>query len=866
MADDQKNIDTRRQNELLDVQFSLLEQLSRQAQQRVVFEGEVSDEIANENDFLRQQLIVRNNLNKGNVKQLTTQKELNKAASQNLSIARSIQSVTASELGSRKLLEKIEKDKVKVQGNINFLKKQSLEIDKQQAFLNQRIQTLKGLERRGLEEANKAEKEGNLEKAANLKSRVTNLGIEAKTYQAQFENNNAIQDSLNEQVNLSNKLLNELEQVETASKAIANDGFLSIFDTLKKIINVIPGLRNLLPGFDQAAESYREALVLQENLGAGGIGGKKGKKIKGLGIDQAASLNDKIKAYRAGDAEGTKGMSKDFIKGLPKEVQESLKGTSGTASLAILSNKFKDGVATAVSPLRAAFTALQKFLKNFILLQFLTAMVKADKVAGDLAKSMNVTYQEGVQIQDNLNSIANTTNSIFVTSEKLAQTQMFFNKELGTSVMLTDEQLTTMTKLREAAGFTNEELAGIAKISITTGKEAEKITGEVLAQARISATRLGVVVNERDVVKEISKVSAATTLSLGKSGEAIADAVTTAKALGMELSKVEAISGSILQFESSIENELSAELLIGKELNLDKARQAALNNDLATVAEEIAKQAGTAAEFGKMNRIQQEALAKAVGMNREELAQTLYVQEQLAGVSGDEAKRREKILNARIAEVGLAQAQQEMAEEGFETLEHQASVTQQITALTEKLSEVFVAIAPAVLAIADALMLVLTPIARIVGFVTQLGKMFGGIPATIGLMIPLLMKASFIAKGFALNGFKGAAAAIYRTFAAIPYGLGLPLAIAGVAGLGAVVNGASKMFTADDLMSSPTGGSGYGDRILVSKEGAYALNNRDTIQASTVNSSPQSAAVVETKLYIDNEAFAQASSKSFSKL
>ena len=852
MADQENINNARRQNELLDVQFSILEQLSRQAQQRVVFEGQVSDEIAEENDFLRQQLIVRNNLNKGNVKQLTTQKELNKAASQNLSIARSIQSVTASELGSRKLLEKIEKDKVKVQGNINFLKKQSLEIDKQQAFLNQRIQTLKGLERRGLEEANKAEREGNLEKAANLKSRVTNLGIEAKTYQAQFENNNAIQDSLNEQVNLSNKLLNELEQVETVSKAIANDGFLSIFNTLKDVVNLIPGLRNLLPGFDQAAESYREALILQKDMG--------------LDNKQRSLLDKNLEAYKKGTKQPG-GLDKEFMGNLPKELQDQLKDKdgetlTGTAALA----RMKKLGLTFTSPLNAAMTALQGFMKKFLFLQFLNAMVKADKVAGDLAKSMNVTYQEGVQIQDNLNSIANTTNSVFVTSEKLAQTQMFFNKELGTSVMLTDEQLVTMTKLREAAGFTNEELAGIAKISITTGKEAEKITGEVLAQARISSTRLGVVVNERDIVKEISKVSAATTLSLGKSGEAIADAVTTAKALGMELSKVEAISGSILQFESSIEDELSAELLIGKELNLDKARQAALNNDLATVAEEIAKQAGTAAEFGKMNRIQQEALAKAVGMNREELAQTLYVQEQLAGVSGEEAKRREKILNARIAEVGLAQAQQEMAEEGFETLEHQASVTQQITALTEKLSEVFVAIAPAVLAIADALMLVLTPIARIVGFVTQLGKMFGGIPATIGLMIPLLMKASFIAKGFALNGFKGAAAAIYRTFAAIPYGLGLPLAIAGVAGLGAVVNGASKMFTADDLMSSPTGGSGYGDRILVSKEGTYALNNRDTIQASTVNSSPQSAAVVETKLYIDNEAFAQASSKSFSKL
>jgi hypothetical protein len=63
----------------------------------------------------------------------------------------------------------------------------------------------------------------------------------------------------------------------------------------------------------------------------------------------------------------------------------------------------------------------------------------------------------------------------------------------------------------------------------------------------------------------------------------------------------------------------------------------------------------------------------------------------------------------------------------------------------------------------------------------------------------------------------------------------------------------------------PTGGSGYGDRILVGKEGTYALNNRDTIQASTVGS-PSISPVVETKLYIDNEAFAQASSKSFSKL
>jgi hypothetical protein len=49
------------------------------------------------------------------------------------------------------------------------------------------------------------------------------------------------------------------------------------------------------------------------------------------------------------------------------------------------------------------------------------------------------------------------------------------------------------------------------------------------------------------------------------------------------------------------------------------ARQYALNNDYANLAKEINNQIGTSAEFGEMNRIQQEAIAKSVGMSAEEL-------------------------------------------------------------------------------------------------------------------------------------------------------------------------------------------------------------------------------------------------------
>lgn len=815
MADDQKNIDTRRQNQLLDAQYNLLEQLNRQAQERVVFEGQVSDEIQQENEFLRQNLAERNKIEKGTVKRLTQQRELNKAASQNLGIARSIQNVTANELGTKQLIEKIDRDRQKVLGNIKFLEKQSLQIQQQNATLYKQYQ--------------KAKEKGDKERANSLKNQI---GV-----------NKAIIDSLDNQANLGKDLVEELKEVGDVSEGIANNGFLKMFNGLRDVVNLIPGLRELLPGFDQAATSFRQALT---------VGGGSLKEIK--------RRNEILR--------GTgKGFDKKFIEKLPEDMQSKLIDKDGKQLTgAAAAEKAKKLGLQLTTPLKAAFTALQKFLKKFLLLQFVASILKADKAAGDFAKSMNISYQESLSMQTSMVNIANSSGSIFVNSKALMETQMAINKELGTSAMLTDEQLTTMTKLREAAGFTNEELAGIAKISITTGKEAEKITGEVLAQAKISATRLGVVVNERDIVKDIAKVSSATTLSLGKSAEAIADAVTTAKALGMELSKVEAIAGSILQFESSIEDELSAELLIGKELNLDRARFAALNNDVATVAKEISSQIGTAAEFGKMNRIQQESLAKAVGMNREELAQTLYVQEQLAGVSGEEAKRREKILNDRIAEVGLAQAQQEMAEEGFETLENQASVQDRILAITDKLSESFAAIAPLILSLVDTFMLLMSPITFIFEIVGKIGKGLESFGSYIGNFVGSLGILGKILGFIAKLTVAIAAYSAYASLASIPV-VGVPLGIAAAAAVTtagmSLINGLSK---ADDLMSPPTAGSGYGDRILVSKEGTYALNNRDTIQASTVNSSPQSQPVVETKLYIDNEAFAQASSKSFSKL
>lgn len=452
---------------------------------------------------------------------------------------------------------------------------------------------------------------------------------------------------------------------------------------------------------------------------------------------------------------------------------------------------------------------------------FITAAFKnLDKFTGDLAKNLNISYSEANALQKELFIAAANSNSVFVTTKGMSESLGFINQQLGTSVMLNAKNLAIFTKLREAAGLTNEELIGINNLSLANGESLEDNARTIVNQVASLNRQTGIYLNEKEILKGIKDVSASTTLSLGKNPGLIAEAVATAKALGMELSKVDAIAGSLLDFESSISAELDAEMLLGRGINLEKARQAALNNDLATVAKEISKQAGTSAEFAAMNRIQQEAIAKAVGMGRDDLAQTLFVQEQLTGASEGESKRRELILNKRIEEVGLIQAKKDLEEGNLETLFQQASVQDRLSASLEKIQEAFMGIAILVTPLIEGFASMLQYISESKGALITIGSILGALVAKSVLLLATQLKL------MATSLITATANILGGSFTAGP--LGLPIAIAG---LGALAGGvlAAKAITVDDAIIPP----GYGDTIVKRGKDTIALNNDDTIVAGT---------------------------------
>ena len=60
----------------------------------------------------------------------------------------------------------------------------------------------------------------------------------------------------------------------------------------------------------------------------------------------------------------------------------------------------------------------------------------------------------------------------------------------------------------------------------------------------------------------------------------------------------------MLNFQDSISKEIEASVLIGRQLNLQKARELALSNDIEGAMREVVKQVGTEQKFNKLNSIQ----------------------------------------------------------------------------------------------------------------------------------------------------------------------------------------------------------------------------------------------------------------------
>jgi hypothetical protein len=519
-----------------------------------------------------------------------------------------------------------------------------------------------------------------------------------------------------------------------------------------------------------------------------------------------------------------------------KKVKETKSGVKG------LGAAFGDMGSQILSSLTDSLALVGFLVKGFQM--FLDIGFAADKQITDLSKSMAVSKEEATATRDRFIEIQNSGESIFNTTKNLVAAQMELADALGATRGFTEQQVKDQVMLTKEMQFSVEEAESIQKLAMANGMTAEGVTNSVIKQTSALAKQTGIQLDNKKVVQDVAKVSGQLRLQYANNPKLIAKAVVETKKLGINMEIAANAAKGLLDFESSIENELSAELLTGKALNLERARGLALNGDSVGAAKEMLAQVGSAAEFANMNVIQQEAIAKAVGMSTDDLANSLVTQENLKKL-GDEtrsqveaeikaAKKLGDMDKVRMLEASIGNEKE--AQAALKDIDAQATFNQSIETLKSMLSSIVEGPAAdfanwigdsekgadRLKGLFENIKTTITIVAGIIA-----GRMVFGLATSVASMIAqvaLSRKLKAAAQEQAVA--EGVVTALKVTGAeASTLGTATPLILGGLA---AVMAGAAAYSMMNDGVISPTGGM-----VVSGPEGSIQLNKKDSIIAGT---------------------------------
>jgi len=470
---------------------------------------------------------------------------------------------------------------------------------------------------------------------------------------------------------------------------------------------------------------------------------------------------------------------------------------------------------------QSAFS-LEKIMSSGIV----KAVLAIDTQVTNLSRSLGVSYDSAKSMRNEMESFAKEANDGFTTVARLSKAQADLTEQLGIAVDFGKEETQQFAKLTELVGLSADEAGKLASFSASAGMSTEDYVKDVRAAGFAAQQANKIHISDKQLLQSISKLSAGILVKFQGNPKALADAVVQAKKFGLTLEQVDKTGESLLNFETSIENELKAELITGKQLNLERARAAALTGDQATLMQEVASQAGSLAEFQDMNVIAQKSLAEAFGMSSDEMADMLMKQEAINKYG-------------QAAEELNAQQLKDFEKQGGSLADFLAKEAEKVDIQTkfntamERMQEILGNIA------AGPLGTILGMFADLLSNTTSLAAILGGVMMiNLAKMIVTMRRLAKASKSGAIIDIIGAA---FKSVGGIP---GIGMIAAGTAAAAGIAYLASKSQDVEDGIAP----SGKGPFTITDKFGATAItaagdgiavspniSNNEGISASNAN-------------------------------
>ena len=279
-------------------------------------------------------------------------------------------------------------------------------------------------------------------------------------------------------------------------------------------------------------------------------------------------------------------------------------------------------LATPQTALLAVAGVLVNSLKDFVL------------GANELRNELGLTAGAAAELQAET-TVASLQAKIFGGNAEVAAGAVSeIAKQTGTAAAVSTELASNFADLATATGLSAENIATLTNLqALSTGQSLEEASARLEGVKAIADSR-GIL--RSAVFEDVATAAKDSAIGFGKTADELARAALETRKFGLELSAVTQIGEKLLDLESSISAEAELQVLFGRNINLNKAREAAFNRDAATLAREVRAQFGGIADLSELNAAQVASLTDNLGLSNEQLAK-LIAGEEIFNSKQDEA-------------------------------------------------------------------------------------------------------------------------------------------------------------------------------------------------------------------------------------
>ena len=402
------------------------------------------------------------------------------------------------------------------------------------------------------------------------------------------------------------------------------------------VLNTVKGLNavrdlqsDMLSEFEAGTlENMSDRELFQKVLEKAEISEKDFNKMSEKGKKDILKQVDKLKA-------GIQTLTQDDMQEMVDavgDIEDEFGGLIKKAEIygGILKSKELRGTALKAGIAAAAFSFAKGLVEN----------------AKELKQELGLSVGEAAALGAKVSVVETTFTKLGMRAGEVKAFSVGISQEFGNIDQLSLATLNKFAEISRDTGISGENAAKLAKsIQIIQGGTLESSLNTIEVAANL-ADAAGV--SSKLVLEDIANDTENFAKFAKDGGRNIATAAVSARKLGLNLGNVADIASNLLDFESSIESQMEASVLLGRQLNLDKARELSLAGDLAGLAEEVKNQVGSQADFEAMNVVQREAMAKAIGVSVADLGKIVAGEATSAELTEQKAKALEEQQKTQI--------------------------------------------------------------------------------------------------------------------------------------------------------------------------------------------------------------------------